>query len=126
FVVPIPVQVKESGDCGEKFLSKHPAAAGKKLILFLSRIDRKKGIELLLNAFTSVKRNEPNSLLIIAGDGDARYIESLRARADELKISADIIWAGFLDQVEKANAYAAASVFVLPSHSENFGIAAAE
>lgn len=126
FVVPIPVQVKESGDGKEKFLSKYPAAAGKKLILFLSRIDRKKGIELLLSAFADVRRSEPNSFLVIAGDGDRRYLDKLRVQAGELKISADILWTWFLGQAEKANAFAAASVFVLPSYSENFGIAAAE
>jgi glycosyltransferase involved in cell wall biosynthesis len=124
-VTPIPVEVNESGNA-ENFLQSYPSVTGKKLVLFLSRIDKKKGIELLLNAFAGVKRNEPNSLLVIAGNGDTRYVETLRAQADKLGISADILWAGFLGRPEKANAYAAASVFVLPSHSENFGIAAAE
>jgi len=125
FVTPIPVELRETGNA-EDFLRRHPSATGKKIILFLSRIDKKKGIELLLNAFADVKRSEPNSFLAIAGDGDTRYVESLRRQADKLGIAADILWAGFLGGPEKANAYAAASVFVLPSHSENFGIAAAE
>jgi glycosyltransferase involved in cell wall biosynthesis len=125
FVVPIPVEVKDSGD-KDNFLRKYPSTAGKKLILFLSRIDRKKGVELLLNAFAGVKCSESNSLLVIAGDGDSRYVGSLRAQADKLGISADIVWTGFLGRAEKANAYAAASLFVLPSYSENFGIAAVE
>jgi len=125
FVVPIPVEGKDGGD-KDNFLRKYPSTAVKRLILFLSRIDRKKGVELLLKAFAGVKRSEPNSLLVIAGDGDSRYIDDLRAQADELKISADVLWAGFLGRAEKANAYAAASVFVLPSYSENFGIAAVE
>jgi len=125
FVVPIPVEVKDSGN-KDNFLRKYPSIAGKKLILFLSRIDRKKGVELLLNSFAGVKRSEPNSFLVIAGDGESRYIDDLRTQADELKISADVLWTGFLGPAEKPDAFAAASVFVLPSYSENFGIAALE
>jgi len=126
FVIPIPVAVKDSQTGEDDFVRKFPAAGGKKLILFLSRLDRKKGLELLLKAFAGVRRTEPDSLLVIAGDGDSRYVESLRRQADKLEISADILWTGFLGPGDKANAFAAASVFVLPSYSENFGIAAAE
>jgi len=124
FVVPIPVEQKNNGLA--EFVQKFPSIAGKKLILFLSRIDQKKGIDLLLNAFAIVKRGEPNALLVISGNGESRYIDSLRAQAAELDISSDVLWTGFLDPADKASAYAAASVFVLPSRSENFGIAAAE
>jgi glycosyltransferase involved in cell wall biosynthesis len=125
FVIPIPLEVKEEGN-KTNFLQKFPAAAGKEVILFLSRLDQKKGLELLLRAFAWVKRDEPNAFLVVAGDGDGRYVESLRAEADRLGIATDMVWTGFLGPREKANAYAAASLFVLPSYSENFGIAAAE
>ncbi len=126
FVIPIPVKVKDNENDKDDFVRKFPAAAGKKLILFLSRIDQKKGLELLLKAFVGVRRTEPDSLLVVAGNGDSRYVESLRALADKLEISADLLWTGFLGPADKADAFAAASVFVLPSYSENFGIAAAE
>jgi glycosyltransferase involved in cell wall biosynthesis len=126
FVIPIPVKVKESENGKNDFVQKFPAAAGKKLILFLSRLDQKKGLELLFNAFVGVRRAEPESLLVISGDGDSRYVESLHVQAERLGISANILWTGFLGPTNKANAFAAAAVFVLPSYSENFGIAAAE
>jgi glycosyltransferase involved in cell wall biosynthesis len=126
FVIPIPVEWKSNGDDRTEFARRFPSSAGKKLILMLSRIDKKKGIELLMKAFAAVRRSEPNSLLVIAGNGDSQYIESLRAQASELDISSDILWTGFLRAAAKASAYAAALVFVLPSHSENFGIAAAQ
>jgi glycosyltransferase involved in cell wall biosynthesis len=124
FIIPIPVEQENNGHV--EFIKKFPSMAGKKLILFLSRIDQKKGIELLLEAFAVVQRNEPNSLLVIAGDGESKYIDSLRAQAARLDISSNILWTGFLNPTDKSSAYAAASVFVLPSRSENFGIAAAE
>src|SRR5262249_35812328 len=43
-----------------------------------------------------------------------------------LAIDSDVIWAGFLTGTEKWNALADADLFVLPSHSENFGIAVVE
>jgi glycosyltransferase involved in cell wall biosynthesis len=126
FVIPIPVETEHGAGSTERFLAEYPQVRGKKVVLFLSRIDQKKGIELLMEAFAVVRRSEPNLLLVIAGNGGSRYIDSLRVQAAELNISSDVLWTGFLGPADKASAYAAASVFVLPSHSENFGIAAAE
>jgi glycosyltransferase involved in cell wall biosynthesis len=127
FIIPIPVEAENlrSSDA-TAFFSKFPAAAGKKVILFLSRLDPKKGIELLLRAFIGIKQSEADSLLVIAGNGDDQYVASLRRTADELGIQDDILWTGFLGPEQKSAAFAAATVFVLPSYSENFGIAAAE
>ncbi len=63
---------------------------------------------------------------MIAGSGDDRYVASLHQLADELKIADDVLWTGYLGPAEKSAAFAAATVFVLPSYSENFGIVAAE
>lgn len=125
-VIPIPIETPSI--CGDKggFLAKFPAAAGKRVVLFLSRIDRKKGIELLLEAFRDLRGRFTDALLVIAGDGDEAYIQSLRQRAEKLVIESHLIWAGFLSGGDKAAAFAAATAFVLPSYSENFGIAAAE
>jgi len=89
-------------------------------------LDPKKGVELLLEVFSYVRSKVHNAILVIAGEGTARYTASLRSRANALNLARDIVWAGFLVGDEKAGAFAAASVFVLPSISENFGIAALE
>jgi glycosyltransferase involved in cell wall biosynthesis len=65
-------------------------------------------------------------LLVIGGRGNDAYEARLRAESSSLAISDAVVWVGFLTGREKASAFAAASVFVLPSYSENFGIAAAE
>jgi glycosyltransferase involved in cell wall biosynthesis len=110
----------------EGFLAKFPQAKGKRIVLFLSRIDPKKGIELLLDAVALVRSEFHDLALVIAGSGDSRYEARLRDRADRLGLGGDVIWTGFLSGEEKAAALAAAEIFVLPSYSENFGIAAAE
>jgi glycosyltransferase involved in cell wall biosynthesis len=126
FVIPIPVELAAQSDTSEEFFRQFPASDGKKLILFLSRIDEKKGIELLLQAFAKVRRTEPESLLVIAGSGNDEYVQALRQMSQALGIAGAVLWTGFLGKDQKPAAFAAASVFILPSHSENFGIAVAE
>jgi len=86
-------------------------------LLFLSRIDEKKGLDILINALALV--NIPWSLSIV-GDGDVRYIESLKKIAIAKKIDQHISWLGFR-QSDKFEIYQQHDLFVLPSHNENFG-----
>jgi glycosyltransferase involved in cell wall biosynthesis len=95
-------------------------------VLYLSRIDRKKNIEGLLSAFAIVARDRPDVILQIAGDGPAEYVAVLKAQATSLSIERRVEWLGHIEGDAKAAAFAAADVFVLPSYSENFGIAAVE
>jgi glycosyltransferase involved in cell wall biosynthesis len=95
-------------------------------VLYLSRIDRKKNIEGLLSAFAIVARERPDVVLQIAGDGPAEYVGALKAQAASLSIERRVAWLGHIEGEAKAVALAVADVFVLPSYSENFGIAAVE
>ncbi|HXM42816.1 MAG TPA: glycosyltransferase [Bryobacteraceae bacterium] len=103
-----------------------PLPLKRNVILFLSRIDRKKGIDLLLAAFARVRRQCPSASLVLAGSGDPQWIATLKNDAARLGIAADVTWAGFLTGQDKWTALTSASVFVLPSYSENFGIALVE
>ena len=102
------------------------ARYGGQVVLFLSRLDRKKNAEVLLDAFALLAPQRTDATLLMAGDGEHDYVSSLKARADALGLTERVIWAGRVDGVAKAAAFTAATVFALPSHSENFGIAAAE
>jgi glycosyltransferase involved in cell wall biosynthesis len=96
------------------------------VILFLSRLDMKKGLDLLLDGFARVRAVLPDAALVVAGRGEDRFVAGLRERAQRLGVQRDIIWAGFLEGQTKQAAFAAANVFALPSYSENFGIAVVE
>jgi glycosyltransferase involved in cell wall biosynthesis len=98
----------------------------REIILFLSRLDRKKGLDLLLPAFARVRKCVPSAALVLAGSGDAVFTTELEAQAQALGVSGDLLWTGFLSGGEKQAALADADVFVLPSYSENFGIAVVE
>lgn len=108
------------------FLKSVPQAVGRTVVLFLSRLDVKKGFDLLLPAFATIKRRHPEAMLVVAGSGDGLYVQELKAEAVRLGIADDVVWPGFLDGEKKLAAFAAATVYVLPSHSENFGIALVE
>jgi glycosyltransferase involved in cell wall biosynthesis len=108
------------------FRAKHPEVRDRTLLLFLSRIDRKKGLDLLLPAFARVCKQYPNTALVIAGGGETTLITDLKKLASSLGIANSILWVGFLDDESKRSALADTDVFVLPSYSENFGIAALE
>jgi glycosyltransferase involved in cell wall biosynthesis len=109
-----------------EFPARRPRAAGKTIVLFLSRLDPKKGVERLIEAFALCAGSHPDALLVIAGAGDAAYVDSLRSQASRAGIADRVEWAGHLEGAEKLAALASASVFVLPSSSENFGIALLE
>jgi glycosyltransferase involved in cell wall biosynthesis len=123
-VIPLPIEITKGNP--EDFRRRFPQVAGHKVVFFVSRIDEKKGIELLLDAFAEVRRKLSDTVLVVAGDGAANYVQKLSQRAKELAISETVIWTGHLDGAIKWGAFAAADLFVLPSYSENFGIAAAE
>ncbi len=95
-------------------------------LLYLSRIDRKKNIEGLLSAFAMIARERQDVTLNIAGDGPAEYVTTLKARAAALSIDRRVEWLGHVEGDAKSAVLAAADIFVLPSYSENFGIAAVE
>ena len=94
-------------------------------VLFLSRLDPKKNVECLLAAWPSVRSAHPTARLVIAGTGEASYVASLRAAAT-VGGDAGVVWAGQVEGERKRALLAQASVFVLPSFNENFGIAAVE
>ena len=108
------------------FRASYPQLEGHRVILFLSRLDEKKGLGLLLRAFANVRQRVPDVMLVVAGDGEEWFVRRLKAQAQALEIDPDILWVGFLTGDEKQAALADADVFVLPSYSENFGIAVAE
>lgn len=96
------------------------------LMLFLSRLDRKKGLDLLLRSFALVRTRRSDVTLVVAGSGEPGFEASLRQEAAALGIADNVFWAGFLAGQEKVAALADADLFVLPSYSENFGVSVVE
>jgi glycosyltransferase involved in cell wall biosynthesis len=125
-IVPNPVDISDETPIRGQFRAAHPALQGKTIVLFLSRIDAKKGIDLLLPAFARAQVSHPSAVLVVAGDGDLALVEKLKAQARGLGLGENVLWAGFLQGANKRGVLADADVFVLPSYSENFGVAVVE
>jgi len=92
--------------------------------LFLSRINPKKGLPMLLDAW---KKLAPvNWRLVIAGNDDSGHCPVLERKILKLGLSGQVEIVGPLFGEDKAQAYLNADLFVLPSYSENFGIVVTE
>ncbi|HVU37064.1 MAG TPA: glycosyltransferase [Opitutales bacterium] len=118
----------------KKWRERFPTLAGRKFLLYLGRIDPKKGAQHLIPAYAKQYPEETRlrggaPALVIAGpESAAAFAEQCHLQAEILRLreSADIVWTGMLDQEMKWAALEAADVLVLPSHQENFGYVVAE
>lgn len=105
---------------------------GERILLYLSRIDRKKGLDRLIEALAGLpapdSRNDDRTWrLVIVGDGDPGFTAEVRALADRLENHLPPIdWIGGLWGERRWPYLQGADLFCLPTHSENFGVAVLE
>lgn len=98
-----------------------PRDAGVCRLIYLSRLHPLKGLDILLDAMAALPEHVT---LDIYGGGDPTYVQSVQGRVAALGHRVRLH--GHVDGAAKAAAFAGADLFVLPSYSENFGIAVAE
>jgi glycosyltransferase involved in cell wall biosynthesis len=112
-----------AGTQSNAFFEKFPSLRSKRVLLFLGRIHRKKGIDLLLKAFEELSTRDDH--LVVAGPReDGSFAEELVRASGEF---ADrITWAGMIRDDLKWGALRVADALILPSHQENFGMVVAE
>lgn len=94
-------------------------------LLFLSRIHPKKGLDQLLRAWLLLQAKHPSWRLVIAGEGEQRHVIQIHELAKSLGLER-VIFTGPLYGQSKSEEYFSADLFVLPTHSENFGMVVAE
>lgn len=114
------------GELREIFYSTYPHLRSKRVLLFLSRIQEKKGCDLLIEAFAKVAATDSNLHLLMAGPDQTGWVATLQAQAKRLGVAECVTWPGMLQGDDKWGAFYASEAFVLPSHQENFGIVVAE
>jgi len=95
-----------------------------RIALFLSRLHPLKGLPLLLRAWSAVR--PAGWRLVIAGPGSAREIAELQALCATLNVTSDVQLVGEARGAARELLYRGADLFVLPSHTENFGLVVAE
>ena len=111
---------------GSLFRRRHLDGESGPLVLYLGRISHKKGLGTLLDAFAEVRRTIPSAALAIVGPDDEGLTPGLKQRARRLGLTQGVTFTGPLYDKELQSALAACDAWVLPSHTENFGIAVIE
>ncbi len=96
----------------------------RKIILFAGRLTIQKGPLQFIRAAARAVKHDPDALIIIAGNGE--LWDEIIAEAREQGIADRLLMTGFLPQEELSRLYATATVVVMPSVSEPFGLTAVE
>ncbi len=91
------------------------------IILFLSRLHQKKGLELLICAADILRGDGLQFRILIAGSGEDAYEEHLKTMVSSHGLSEHIRFLGFVSGIVKVSLYEAADLFVLPTSQENWG-----
>ena len=108
------------------FALRCPELNGRRFLLFLGRLHPKKAPDLLTRAFAEVAASDPYLHLVMAGPDPSHWQRALEAELMNAGVADRVHWPGMLRGHAKWGAFTACEAFVLPSHQENFGIAAVE
>jgi phosphatidyl-myo-inositol alpha-mannosyltransferase len=95
-------------------------ADGRPLLLFVGRLEKRKGLEPLIRAFTLLKADRPEARLLVVGDG------AERGRCEQLLpagLRSDVTFLGRVDQADLPRYYSTCDLYVSPAlGGESFGI----
>lgn len=105
-----------------------PILAGRRILLFMSRLSPEKGLDQLLLALSSVKDQHKKILLVIAGEEDKKYRHKsiLDNIIERHNLKQYVFFAGLVKGAAKLALLKRADIFVMPSYGENFSFAVAE
>jgi D-inositol-3-phosphate glycosyltransferase len=126
-VVPCGVNMELFQPADRLMARKNLGLTGKKILLFVGRIDPLKGIEQLLRATAYLGNINGLRLIVIGGDEDSQYeIGRLQRLAGELGMQDAVDFKGLVKHDELPDYYSAADACIVPSYYESFGLVALE
>jgi glycosyltransferase involved in cell wall biosynthesis len=108
------------------FYQQFPHIQNKQIVLFLGRIDPKKGLDLLAPAFARAHRQFPHTHLVLAGPDSINFLPTAQGYFADASCLAAVTFTGMLTGDLKRAALAAANVYVAPSYSEGFSMSVLE
>lgn len=113
-------------DAKQKIREKYQISSTIPIVLFLSRLHYKKRPDLLIRSLKKLALKHIEFHLILAGTGEQDYLEYLQDLVLESGLTTQTTFSGFVTGKDKDLLLQGSDLFVLPSFSENFGIAVAE
>ena len=125
-VVPLPVEPLRGNFDGPGFRARYRIPADAFVVLFLGRIDYKKGLPFLVASLARLKSEWPSLWFLLAGGGEASYVSAVDDLLARHGMTSWTTRCGFVSGDAKASAFAASDLFALPSLNENFGIVVVE
>ena len=117
-IVPNGIDLSEYENLPERgeFRKKYSIRDYEKVVLYIGRLHKSKGIDLLAKAFTDIFKKLNNVRLVLVGPDDG-YLSALNGIIQELKLDDKVLFTGFVSNEEKMTAFVDADVFVTPSFS---------
>ena len=123
-VVPNSVDARSFGAGPKRAdLLERYGLANRTVLLTLARLsaaERYKGVDETMEALPALAETHPDVAYLVCGSGDDR--DRLEAKAVSLGVADRVVFAGYVDEAEKADHYRLADAFVMPGWGEGFGI----
>jgi len=128
FVVPLGIDQQEFSNLPSRSVLEklYPQIKDKKVILFLGRINWKKGLDLLIKAYANLIKKRDDLHLLIVGNDEAGHESEVRTWINDCGISEKVTFTGILSGEKKLAALSGSDIFVAPSYSESFGMSVLE
>jgi glycosyltransferase involved in cell wall biosynthesis len=121
-IIPTGLNLADFAYCdGAAFRARHGIAAERPVMAYVGRVAFEKNLDFLLSVTEQVRRDQPDVLLVIAGEGPAR--PSLERAVAKRGLGANVRFVGYLERrTELPSCYCAADVFVFASKTETQGL----
>jgi glycosyltransferase involved in cell wall biosynthesis len=123
-IVPLGIATEKYGRPMSRptFRARWPDLEAKKLIMYLGRISYTKGLDLLVLAFSRVASKHSDAHLVLVGPDYEGYGLKLRGMLSTAGLTGRVTFTGLVSEEDKYSALSDADIFILPSHTEAFGL----
>lgn len=115
-IIPNGIDTKKVDDIPARgvFRNKYSIDENDELVLYVGRIHKSKGLNILIESFANLLSDLPKSKLVLVGPDDG-YMDEMKNIVNKFKINKSVVFTGFVDFKTKMAAYNDADVFVTPN-----------
>jgi glycosyltransferase involved in cell wall biosynthesis len=127
-MIPNGIHTQEFANLPDRsqFVSRYPELKDKLIVLFLGRIQQKKGLDILARVFGNLARTRDDVRFVVAGPDEDNTLTEIKTILKSLGALERAVFPGMLTGDQKLEALSAADIFALTSYSEGFSMALLE